>query len=601
MSTQGQEASIPEQKDWVRKACRQHNVEIVRSFEDPAVPGSEIEHRPGLMSMLAFCERPPRNRPIEALVVWDADRLSRATSIRTAVVIDRLMGAGVTRLLTQEGWIDFDDDADRLIFNLKQDTGRSAYSKSLSKSVTRSAIRRAKEGKWVSGRSPYGYVPGEDQHLTPDEAKAEIVRWIFRQFVTTADSLGDIARQLIKMKAPPPPPRKRKDGTVWGGKWNRYAVRSILLNRAYLGEVIYNMKRRGKYHMIHDGEVKPVKGRVRTKAPQPTQAADRIVVTEAHPALTDPATFEACAKKLEATRWKRTTPIAGGGEWILSGLLHCGDCDGRMVGHTDRMKRGEQTYTYRHYVCHTNVREGPGACRRNSVTQEIMLREAAAAIRESFTDPKRLAALERQLKARARKASGESAQHRQRIVNRIAELDRLIDQGTERLLLVPNDMIDKATAKVRDWQAERQGLSSELARLEAVAENAGQFTAEVRAALEQLQQLEEFIHAAPPDQVRNALMRLVRKITVHFEHGKRLAGKHDRRRTTVEHLDIELTPEFSYLLGTGNAIRSLIGRLRNWRQKVGSGLFWSAAIHRRFGFEQTQSGDSPRKRSKSQK
>jgi DNA invertase Pin-like site-specific DNA recombinase len=302
MSTTGQEASIPEQKEWAKKACRKEGLEVVRHFEDPGIPGSEIEHRPGLMAMLNFCERPFEGRRIDALVVWDADRLSRATSIRTAVVIDRLMGAGISRLLTQEGWIDFENDADRLIFNLKQDTGRSAYSKSLSKSVTRSAIRRAKEGQWVGGPTPYGYLSGADHHLIFDEVKADIVRWIFRQFATTADSLGVIANKLIKMKAPTPPARKRRDGTIWGGKWNRYAVRSILLNRAYLGEVIYGLKHRGKYHTVQGSEVAAVRGRARNKTARKSEPADRIVVKDAHPALTDPATFDACAKKLARTR-----------------------------------------------------------------------------------------------------------------------------------------------------------------------------------------------------------------------------------------------------------------------------------------------------------
>jgi hypothetical protein len=113
-------------------------------------------------------------------------------------------------------------------------------------------------------------------------------------------------------------------------------------------------------------------------------------------------------------------------------------------------------------------------------------------------------------------------------------------------------MVEQTAVKIREWKGERQELSTELARMEAMAENAGQFTEEVTAALEYLQKLENFINDAPPEEVRNAFAQLVKKITVHFKHGKRLAGKVDRRRTEVDYLDIELTPEMSYLLGTGN-------------------------------------------------
>src|SRR3954463_6822025 len=150
MSTAQQEASVPEQRAWAKRAAGPHGVEVLAEFQDDGIAGSEIEHRPGLMAMLAYCERQfAAGSPLEALGAWGADRLSRADSIRTAAVIDRLMCAGVSRLLTQDGWVDFESDIDRLLFNIRQDMSRSAYSKGLSKNVARSGVRRATEGRWV--------------------------------------------------------------------------------------------------------------------------------------------------------------------------------------------------------------------------------------------------------------------------------------------------------------------------------------------------------------------------------------------------------------------------------------------------------------------
>jgi DNA invertase Pin-like site-specific DNA recombinase len=109
----------------------------------------------GLAALLAYCEARAESDPPAAVVVWDGDRLSRADSIRTAVVLDRLITAGVSKLLTADGWIDLESDIDRLMFNLKQVLSRAAYSKNLSKNVTRSALRRAQEGRWVCARPPY--------------------------------------------------------------------------------------------------------------------------------------------------------------------------------------------------------------------------------------------------------------------------------------------------------------------------------------------------------------------------------------------------------------------------------------------------------------
>ena len=57
MSTTKQEASIPEQKEWGASACAKHGIRLVAEFDDPGIPGSEIDSRPGLMKTLEYCER----------------------------------------------------------------------------------------------------------------------------------------------------------------------------------------------------------------------------------------------------------------------------------------------------------------------------------------------------------------------------------------------------------------------------------------------------------------------------------------------------------------------------------------------------------------
>jgi DNA invertase Pin-like site-specific DNA recombinase len=81
MSTDVQEGSIPAQKAWAIKATAKEGLHLVGQFEDPGIPGGEVEHRPGLQDMLDYCDRQFTNgSPVEAVVVWDPDRLSRATA-----------------------------------------------------------------------------------------------------------------------------------------------------------------------------------------------------------------------------------------------------------------------------------------------------------------------------------------------------------------------------------------------------------------------------------------------------------------------------------------------------------------------------------------
>ena len=51
-STDMQEASIPEQKKFIEKYAREHNLEIIRYFEDEGRSGRNAEERPAFMEMM---------------------------------------------------------------------------------------------------------------------------------------------------------------------------------------------------------------------------------------------------------------------------------------------------------------------------------------------------------------------------------------------------------------------------------------------------------------------------------------------------------------------------------------------------------------------
>jgi site-specific DNA recombinase len=223
MSTDRQEDSIAQQRDWALRVCQREGVEVVAAFEDPGIAGDEIKLRPGLQALIEHCEQ----GGVDAVVTWNADRFSRADSIRTAALLCRLLDAGVTRMLTAEGWIDFEDDTDRMLHAIKQDASRSAYSKTLSANVARACVKKAREGKWNGGRVPYAYIVGPDQHLAlGDPAEAEAVRTIFH-LLAAGLSVVRVARELERLGAPRPKYGFRQ--------WTKPTVYGIATNRKYTG------------------------------------------------------------------------------------------------------------------------------------------------------------------------------------------------------------------------------------------------------------------------------------------------------------------------------------------------------------------------------
>ena len=558
MSTNVQVASIPEQEGWARRAAAREGLQLLAEFRDEGIPGSEVEHRPGLAQLLAWCAA----HNASAVVVWDADRLSRADSIQTAAVLNVLIQSGASRLLTHEGWIDLDDDVDRLLFHIKQDMSRAAYSKSLSRNVTRSAVARARKGLWVAGRPPYGYKIGEDGRLAlGDPEMVETVRWVFRHFAATADSCGDVCHKLVARGAPPPPARMRKDratGQVfpWGGMWQRGVVNDMLSCRTYLGELVWNASTRGKYSRVAGGEVAPVKGRGRRRFAR-NAAEDRILVPDAHPAIIDHETFDACQRKLAATRRGcprcRTTPKAGGGDWALSGLLYCGMCGGRMCGITERRAFGGKEHVYRHYVCVETQRKGKGTCAKNAVRQEEVIDHVAALIERSFTDPARVKLLRAEVEQQADRQQGDQEAERRRLRSAAAELDGLIAQGNRNLALLPPDRIPGVVQQVRACEAQREGLARELARLEVEAEGRADHARQVAKAMARVRRLRKIVQGAPAEVVRNAFSDLIDRVSLFFEYGPPDRGGY--RRTTFTEFEVTMRPEAAGLLGQPSELR----------------------------------------------
>ena len=93
-------------------------------------------------------------------------------------------------------------------------------------------------------------------------------------------------------------------------------------------------------------------------AVEPKQVSVRHAV---HVAIIDQQTFDAVQQRL-SERKQRTTPHKNGGKFLLTGLLHCGKCGGRMFG-TDPRKTQAVSY-----ICGTDL--STDKCDRNAAKQD---------------------------------------------------------------------------------------------------------------------------------------------------------------------------------------------------------------------------------------
>jgi DNA invertase Pin-like site-specific DNA recombinase len=517
-STKKQEDSVPLQREWAERAAKQHGLTVLREFSDEGIPGDEIALRPGLQALLHFVEeRCGQGKAVPVLLCYDPDRISRASSIRTGAILTRLLDAGTTRIVTHEGTIDLQEDTDLLLYNLKQDTAKAAYSKLLSSRVSAAMLRKAQSGQWAGGPLPFGYRVGPDGHLKPEPVEAEIVLSLFTSYADSATSIKSLALQLNQSGAPLPPKCR-------AGKWIPWTVWNLLRNPVYTGNAYYARRRLGKYNRVKVGGVERTRGS-RSKTGRLKQEKndpqDWVIVENAHPAIVGAELFAAVQEKLKAARLdvevgKRRRVKA---DWPLAGLCRCGDCQGRMTGMKVPVGRKKVAYV-RKMGCQTYRDCGRTVCSQNAVPEADVLEAVFEVIREQFSDRDNLKQLRKELKAQKSKGVDTTAKECSALAARIAELSKRIKGATDRIAMIdlPADVLQDVVDKIHGWKADRSDAELQLRTLEEETATVKRQDDDIEGALAAFERLGELVREAHDlPEVRDALHALVEKIELHFE------------------------------------------------------------------------------------
>jgi hypothetical protein len=239
-----------------------------------------------------------------------------------------------------------------------------------------------------------------------------------------------------------------------------------------------------------------------------------VIVPNAHPALIGRETFEKVQGRLAGNR-ARTTPAVGGGEFLLSSMMVCGHCGARMVAERPRGRRdfiGYQCNGYRVF--------GKAVCNRNWVKEPDVVPCIVRRLQEDFLNPDNLANLRAELKRQAEQAHRIDPVLGKRLRAKAADLDSKIRQGSERLAVVPLDMVQALSETIRRWKAERDAVARELDDLERVPDM-GEAEREVDAAEAYLWQLREGLENDDPVVLRAVLREMVSKVELWWEHRPR--------------------------------------------------------------------------------
>ncbi len=429
--------SLEAQKDRLIAYCQSQGWKDYEVYSDDGYSGTNLD-RPALRRLI----RHIGSGLIQSVVVYRLDRLSRRQRHVLYLLEEVFERHGVTFKSATEP---FDTSTPlgkamigilAVFAQLERDT--------IIERTKEGHHKRARQGLWGGGPQPFGYRWNKEAgRLETVPSEARIVREMYRRFLQGC-SLVEIADWAASQYS-----------DRW---WDHHVVKDMLQRPIYAGHVHYGTAM--------------AKGN--------------------HEPIIDEVTFQSAQKEMK----RREGRLPARGEYLLSGLLRCGECGEPMLHHLVHRNRGKPK-DHHYYVCARKMkgsryRKPVGPCPSHHIQMEWLDDQVTQLVRSIATSPEDLIsqteepqaadeimALEAELASVERKlrrwydAFEEEAIDARELRRRVADLERergrielALDEAQERLRRPdPEPMLDAFHA-IRDaW--DRMELSEKKTLLRA--------------------------------------------------------------------------------------------------------------------------------------
>lgn len=298
----------------------------VVEFCDDGYSGTDME-RPGMKKLL----KEVKENNICCIIVKDMSRFSR-DYIELGTYLNQIFPFMGLRFIAindnydsrenHGGTIELDTAFRTLLYDL--------YSKDISVKVKASIENKCANGEYVFGQVPFGYEKSREvkNAVVVNQREAEIVCYIFSLAMKGKTTI-QIARQLHEEGVPTIMQLRKPDNVYTDGRvhsWSGNAIRRILNNRFYLGEMAYG---------------KSVRRWVGSKSGISVPMEDWKVIPNHHEALITEEVFGQVSSFGLGYSTKRRRQ-----KHPLTGKLYCGGC-----GYSMNYKPARAKNRYRRFEC----------------------------------------------------------------------------------------------------------------------------------------------------------------------------------------------------------------------------------------------------------
>lgn len=306
-------------------------------YKDIAKTGTDFE-RPDFENLMDEV----RMGKVNCIVVKDLSRFGRNYTELGNFIEKIFPFLGVRFVAVNDNLDTFHmDDPNKSLEVILKNIVNETYATDISKKVSSSHQMRIKQGGFICGAAPYGYVARKDEdgirRLYPDENTAPIVKEIFAAYLKGLSTLG-ISKLLLEKRVYIATDYRKFGKAVSDSEeairiWQPTTILQVLKNRAYTGTLIQGRNQKHLYE-----------GKSRERLSE-----EHWTVTEnAHEAIISMDTFEKVQEKISEKaapiKSSRKENATAKDDTIFRGMVYCNLCQKRMSVH--RQLSGKRTVFY---------------------------------------------------------------------------------------------------------------------------------------------------------------------------------------------------------------------------------------------------------------
>jgi site-specific DNA recombinase len=465
----GESGSIQTQKTLLTQYCNDHHIPIGGYYCDDGWSGTNFD-RPDFKRMIDDIEA----GKISTVIVKDLSRFGREYA-QMGLYIEHYFEEKGIRFISVAENVDTKNGMDNLTLPFTN-VINSYYARQASTKTKAAHRARAKAGMYLGGHAPFGYIkdPDDRHHLVIDQPAADIVREIFQMF---ADGIGYVrmTKILRERKVLNPiayfnqnnPEYFKSEYWRKPFDWHATSIRAILVNRAYLGQVVFGKtKTKGFFD----------------KARISTSEEEWIVVDNVHEPIISRELWDTVHQLMKGRRRENSN----GEVQMFAGLVKCSTCGASLNVSYDKKKdkyKGFSCWVYKNYGKERCTSHAIGWKTLNQLVLEDVRRNASAAKLATQKYKNMLAA------AKAEKKKQETEKYKRELKateKRLAELDKILNKLYEDMAL-EKLAEERYQVMSRHYEEEQSGLKERKCQLaemiecaESVYENIDNFLPLIR-------------------------------------------------------------------------------------------------------------------------